>query len=181
MDDRVLEQWLRAVAKDLQKLDSEVRDLRRFQSNVEYDKQVQTVLEIMTRLQSNNTSYTNLILAAGYAAFFTFWSSLKGDMPIKLYAISGLLMVLSLMLFIVWEIVKMIWSAISLRSIEAKIASRSSDPDVVDRLQQEINRFERRIGRFWIWFLIPTITFGISSGLCLVGFFVWKLAESMSA
>jgi len=181
MDDRVLDQWSRAVNKNLNDLSSGVSDLRRFQFNVEYEKQVQTALEIMTRLQASNTSYTNLILAAGYAAFFTFWSSLKSDMPIKLYAISGLLIVLSLLLFIVWEIVKMIWLTIALRSIEAKIIPRPANPDMLTKFYQEINELERRIGRFWIWFLIPTIASGVSSGLCLVGFFAWRLAKSMSA
>ncbi|MBI4780641.1 MAG: hypothetical protein HY785_04895 [Oscillatoriophycideae cyanobacterium NC_groundwater_1537_Pr4_S-0.65um_50_18] len=175
MDDRVIERWSREVAKNLEGLNREVNDLRRFQANVEYDKQVQTVLEIISRLQTSNASYTNLILAAGYAAFFAFWSTLKSDMPIKLYATSGLLMVLSLMFFIAWEIIKMIWTTLALRSIEGKLTSRPPEPDTMAKFQQEINAFDRRIGRLWIYFLFPTITCGITSGLCLVGFFVWKL------
>jgi hypothetical protein len=178
MDDRLIERCLHEVARNLESLNTEVNDLRRFQANVEYDKQVQTALEMMSRLQTSNASYTNLILAAGYAAFFAFWSTLKSDMPTRLYAISGLLMVLSLMLFITWEIIKMIWTTLALRNVEGKLTSRSSEPDIMAKFQREINSFERQIGRLWIYFLLPTIICGIASGLCLVGFFVWKLAST---
>lgn len=175
MDERAIERWSHEVDKQLGKLSKGVNDLQRFRAIAEYDKQLQTVVEIMSRLQASNASYTNLILAAGYAAFFTFWSTLRTDIPIKLYAVSGLLMVLSLMFFMTWEIIKVTRTQLTLRNIENKLLSRSPEPEIMAKFQQEINILDLQLGRLWVYFLLPTLLFGITSGLCLVGFFVWKL------
>jgi hypothetical protein len=176
MDERLIEIWLHNVNGAVNDLRGEVTELRRFQSTVEYDKQVQTALEVMNRMQAGHASYTNLVIAAGYAAFFAFWSTLKNELPSWLYAISGLFIILSLIIFIVWELMKMVWSAIAFRRIEARLASHTPDADIMIKWQQELTSFDRRIGKLWIWFLIPTVVFGLTSALCLVAFFVWRLS-----
>jgi hypothetical protein len=180
MDEWLPGRWSSDMERYINHLIHEVNELHRFQMSVEHDKQIQAVLELMGRIQASHVSYTNLIIVAGYAAFFTFWSTLKNDLPGWLYAISGLLIVLSLLIFIAWEVTKMIWSAVSLRNIERRLTSRPPEADVIFKFQQEINAFERRINRLWIWFLVPTVTLGLASGLCLVAFFAWKLLVALT-
>ncbi len=175
IDERALQRWSDDVSKQINTLGREVAGLKQFQSDVQYEKQVQAALEITNRMQSGHAAYTNLVIAAGYAAYFTLWSTLKGDLPGWLYATSGLLITLSLMIFITWEIMKMIWSAVAFRNIENRLASRVANPEAVTKWQQEILAFDRRVSRIWIWFLAPTVVFGLTSGLCLIGFFVWRL------
>jgi hypothetical protein len=175
IDERVLQRWSDDISRQINTLGREVEGLKQFQSDVQYDKQVQAALEITNRMQSGHAAYTNLVIAAGYAAYFTLWSTLKGDLPNWLYATSGLLITLSLLIFIAWEIAKMIWSAIAFRNIENRLASRAGSPEAITKWQQEILTFDRRVSRIWVWFLVPTIMFGLISSLCLIGFFAWRL------
>jgi hypothetical protein len=175
IDERRLERWSHEVSQQISTLGREVAGLKQFQSDVQYDKQVQTALEIMNRMQVGHAAYTNLVIAAGYAAYFALWSTLKGDLPSWLYALSGMLMTLSLLTFMVWEIMKMIWSAVAFRHIENRLASRPASSEAVTQWQKEILAFDRRVNRIWIWFLAPTILFGLIGGLCLIGFFAWRL------
>jgi len=133
MDSRLFDRWLNEINSHLNRLTKEVKELRQFQASVEYEKQVQAALELMGRMQASHASYTNLIIVAGYAAFFTFWSTLKNDLPKWLYAVSGLLIVLSLLVFIAWEVTKMIWGAFHLRKAEYQLTSRSPGPDIAIR------------------------------------------------
>jgi hypothetical protein len=175
INERELQRWSNDVSKQINTLGKEVEELKQFQSDVQHDKQVQTALEIMNRMQSGHAAYTNLVIAAGYAAYFTLWSTLKSDLPTWLYALSGLTITLSLLIFMVWEITKMIWSAVGFRNIENRLASRAASPEAVTKWQQEIFSLDRRVNRAWIWFLVPTILFGLISGACLIGFFIWRL------
>jgi ferric-dicitrate binding protein FerR (iron transport regulator) len=175
IDERELRRWSDNVAKQMNILEREVIGLKQFQSDVQYDKQVQAALEITSRMQSGHAAYTNLVIAAGYAAYFTLWSTLKSDLPNRLYSLSGLMITLSLLIFMSWEITKMIWSAVAFHNIEKRLASRSASPEAVTKWQQEILSFDRQVSRVWIWFLVPTILFGLSSSLCLIGFFAWRL------
>jgi hypothetical protein len=176
---RDLEQLAYDVDKNFRALAKEVTELRQFQSALMYEKQVQAALELMGRMHNNHVSYTNLIVVAGYAGFFTFWSTIKSDLPKWLYALSGLLIIVSLLCFIAWEVTKMIWGGLHLRKSEAQLTSHRPDEGTILRLQREIDAFDRKLNRLWIWFLIPTVSLGFASGLSLVGFFVWRLFLSL--
>jgi hypothetical protein len=170
-----LQQLARNVDRNFKTLAKEVTELRQFQSNLMYEKQVQASLELMGRMHGNHVSYTNLIVVAGYAGFFTFWSTIKNDLPKWLYAVSGLLIIVSLLCFITWEVTKSIWGGLHLRRVEAQLTSRIPDEGTIFRFQKEIDAFDRKINHIWIGFLIPTVLFGLASALSLVGFFGWKL------
>jgi hypothetical protein len=170
-----LQRLVNYVDKNFQKLAKEVNELRQFQSNLMYEKQVQAALELIGRMHSNHVSYTNLIVVAGYAGFFTFWSTIKNDLPKWLYAVSGLLIIVSLLCFIAWEVTKSIWGGLHLRRAEAQLTSHVPDEETIFRLQKEIDAFDRKINRVWLVFLIPTVLFGFASALSLVVFFGWKL------
>lgn len=175
MDPRQHERWTQEIAKHVDKLSKEVDGLSQFRASVEYEKQVQVALELMARLHSNSVSYANLILVAGYAGFFAFWSTLENNLPKWLHALSGLLIVLSLLFFLTWEVVKMIWSAFTLRRIEHQMTQRPPGADTMTQFQQALNAYDRRVGRLWVWFLLPTIVFGLGGGLALLVGFGWNL------
>jgi hypothetical protein len=177
----MIDQWhlqrcLREFENHINQLTREVNSLRQFQESAIQEKQIKAVLEILTRAQTGQMAYTNLIIVAGYAGFLTFWSSLRNNLPPVLYAVSGLLIVLSLLCFISWETTKMILSAVYLRKSEMQLTSSGlSGVDIITKLQQDNSIFDRRVYKLWFWFLIPTVVFGLSSSLCLVGFFIYKL------
>ena len=71
-------------------------------------------------------SYTNLILIGGYAAFFTMWSSVKEDLSRGYMLWAALLMTVSVSLFLLFEVLKMVELAGRLQ--------RSAQPGQVGRL-----------------------------------------------
>lgn len=114
---------------------------------------------------------------AGYAGYFAFWSTLVTKLPNWLYALSGLLALLSLLLFITWEVIKMTWGTIHLNRINKMVIKTVRGPNVLQIIDAASSLNNVRISKFWLWFLVPTLTFGIAAGLLLLGYFaveVWK-------
>lgn len=179
MDSRQLDRQLGDIKSRIHTLNQEVYQLRQFQAGVEYEKQLQAVLDLTGRLQTNAVAYTNLVIVAGYAAFFTFWGNLENNLPQWLHALSGLFILLSLLLFLAWEVTKMIWSAFHLRQLERQFHNRPPEPNLISHFQQAVGTFERRINRLWIWFLVPTVVFGLAGGCCLISFFVRQLYNTL--
>jgi hypothetical protein len=54
----------------------------------------------------SGTAYLNVVTLGGYAAFFGLWSLLGNDIPLKLKFWSGLLIGVSVLLFVGFEIIK---------------------------------------------------------------------------
>ncbi|MBN0315103.1 hypothetical protein JTM73_33150, partial [Pseudomonas aeruginosa] len=69
-------------------------------------------MQLNEKLMTQASNYTNLIMVAGYAGLFGLWSTLVGRLPQWLYALCGLLALLSLLLFVSWEIIKMVWGSL---------------------------------------------------------------------
>lgn len=175
IDPRQLERWSRDVEKNIDKLGRHVNELKKFQMHIEYEKQVEAAQQLTERLQANSRSYTHLIVAAGYAGFFGFWSMLRKGMPPWLYAMAGLLITISLVLFIGWEVTKMIWGSVHLNRVQKDLAAKPPSPEIIAQFQNALSAFERRSNRVWIWFLVPTIAFGLGAAMCLLAHFSWRL------
>ena len=180
IDPRQLERWSKNVESNLKEVTSHVNDLRRFQMTIDYERQLQAAHEFISKLHSQSVSYTNLILVAGYAAFFTFWSQLNDELPSFIFNLAGFLIIASLLCFIFWEVTKMIWGNLSIRRVQAELDVAKPGPNALAKFQEELISFERRSGKVWVWFLVPTIAFGVGAGLLLLGFFAWRLFLNFS-
>jgi len=118
--------------------------------------------EILASMYTGMSNYTNLIVLAGYAGLFSLWGFGKGYLGSmsKIWIIISLL--LSLAFFVGAEVFKMIYHAIYLRKISKNLNEGQYDTraeiDTFTRAQQE---FDLQNARFWPYFLIPTITFGL--------------------
>jgi hypothetical protein len=178
IDPNRLQRWSDDIAGRVNELGHHVNDLRKFKMIIEYEKQIESTQQLTERLQSNAMSYTNLIIVAGYAGFFTFWATLAKELPHWLYSLTGFLIMVSLLTFIGWEIFKMIWNAIYLNSIQKQLTAEPPSAATLKNFQAAISKFERSANRVWIWFLIPSVMFGLSAGLCLLGFFAWRIWQS---
>ncbi|MDF3199681.1 hypothetical protein P3C29_13410 [Pseudomonas sp. 1912-s] len=75
-----------------------IDELKDFQLHLERDKGANALMEMHERQMASAGTYINLILVAGYAGFFGLWSTLSPKLPPRLYALCGLLAVLSLVL-----------------------------------------------------------------------------------
>ena len=56
------------------------------------------------RILQAASGYNQIVVLAGYAGFFTIWSAAKDDVPHWLLLTSGLLMGLSLIIYVAWTI-----------------------------------------------------------------------------
>jgi hypothetical protein len=123
-----------------------------------HEKQVEDLIRVLSSLYDKAAAYTNLILAAGYAGFFAVWANVKVLMtPIEL-RISGLSMTLSLLVFVAWEITKMIYTS---RSLTDLVKVSDADAQSIDQKLLEHEKHHRRINvrllRVWVWILAATI------------------------
>jgi hypothetical protein len=174
IDSNRLLQWSRKTDQRMAELGRRVANLQEFKAAVQYDKQIKALQELATQLQSNSNGYTNLVLVAGYAGFFTFWATLSNTLPQWLYLLTGLLIISSLLAFIGWEVIKMIWSTLYFNRVQRDL-SRNPGRETVARFQNSIQQFVRASNRVWIWFLVPTVALGFGAGACVLGFFVWRM------
>ncbi|UZM14595.1 hypothetical protein LZV00_01895 [Pseudomonas kielensis] len=138
------------------------------------DKQIEAFIQLNEKLMSNAVNYTNLIMVAGYAGFFAFWSTLVDKIPAWLFFACGLLITLSLTFFISWELIKMFWSASHIRKTQA-ILAQSRRQNIVTEYENAIQKFNAEAQRVWMLFLIPSVLTGILAAVMLVGYFFNQL------
>lgn len=171
--------WYEQVKETVNSMGEEIDVIKRFQQECERDKKVGMLMQLNEKLMTQATNYTNLILVAGYAGFFGLWSSLITKLPNWLYALSGLFALLSLILFVSWEIIKMIWGNRYMNRTNKMITEVARGPDVLDMFISAYSLHSVKAQKVWVWFLIPTMTFGMLAALLLVGFFVLQIWKSL--
>jgi hypothetical protein len=144
--------------------------LRNLEAEVMLDKQLQVQREMTDKLQAHTMSYTNIVLGLGYAGFFAMWSVVDKYIPPWAHALSGMLMSLSLAVFIGWEVNRMIHSAVEFRALQKKLQGSVNQ---ITLLQQTMQKIDARTGMLWPFVLIPCIVLAAGSGLlvlwCLSG------------
>lgn len=110
--------------------------------------------------------YSSLILVAGYAAFFTMWSSVKNDLSKPAMFASGLLATASVCLFLSFEVAKMfLTQRLTVRISNAFNKADASTPTTVFR--DVIDSESKRASRIWPFFFWPTILSGFGAGAIL--------------
>lgn len=151
---------MQKLAEEVGKHAQELEELR-----LERQKQevVDASIKIVTAVYSNAKAYTNVIIIAGYAAFFAMWGFVRADIPLLASLWALLLMAFSAAVFVLFEIYKMIWSAWSVRRT---IFATEDANDPIGRLA-EIEKSQQReaqvFGKIWIFALICTVPLGVAA------------------
>lgn len=139
------------------------------------NENINAAKELTSHAYAKANSYTNLIIVAGYIGFFTLWSSLKNDLPSWAILSSGFCILLSLLIFIGFELYKMISGSIKMH----KLSKRLQNPTI--ETLNEIQRIERdgalSSAKIWIFTVIPTVFFGVAAGLILLFCFTVTFLE----
>lgn len=170
------ERWCRDTSRVVERLVTEVEKMKQEQI---VEKQISAFIQLNEKLMSNANAYTNLIMVAGYAGFFAFWSTLSGKIPTWLFNACGLAITLSLTLFITWEIVKMFWSAKHMQATQAILAKRPH-ASVITEFEKAFQDFSTRSQKVWLVFLVPTVLSGMTAACLLLGYFCLSLAGVIS-
>jgi hypothetical protein len=75
-----------------------------------------------SRLLEASSSYNQVVVLAGYAGFFTIWSTVRTDVPHWLLLLSGGLMGLSLIVYVAWTVYGMVLSRNSIQRVLDELA-----------------------------------------------------------
>lgn len=144
---------------------------------------VDSYVRIVAGIYDKANTYTNLIMIAGYAGFFALWQMTKDYLGRKQTLSSALLMLISVVVFVVFEIYKAHYTSRILRRYQQAL-SRPENKIGLAAMVETMNTFERderdsalHFVTFWnLSFWVTTIT-GLGAGVILVVAFVHRLLQ----
>ncbi|WP_374473371.1 hypothetical protein [Arenimonas sp.] len=109
--------------------------------------------------------YTQLVMVIGYGAFFTLWVQTKGLMSGWLFASTGLLITISLLVFIIVELAK---AYIQGKYLPLVMAGKLSNAEYLAKLDRQMSH--------WLWTFLVSATTGLAAGCSL---FIWFLYRTV--
>jgi|GEM_PF-2022482 hypothetical protein len=148
----------------------EAQKLAEIEAALEQDKAIQH-FNLAVATYQKGRDYTNFIIVAGYAAFFALWSDVAKDIDRASRLLSGGLLGLSLVLFITWEIVKMVTNAREGHLLSEAIWGARNREDLALRsrdAERQINLADVFAHDLWPAIFIPTVLSGLVGALVLV-------------
>lgn len=95
------------------------------------DRMVSVQREFLKEAIGLASQYTTVIMVAGYAALFAFWSQSKGTFTTNTYLSVAVLLAISVIAFVGWELYGMFLRSTSMLGIAAAVGDRE---EFVDRL-----------------------------------------------
>jgi hypothetical protein len=128
------------------------------------------LIELNSQTYSSAASYDNVVIIAGYAAFFTLWAGVNKDVTPYCRVVTVTLMGTSLLFYIAWHMLQML----TRQSHEFKRAgvfkhmqdSARFNAEWVSATQAQEVAFQR-ILRLWPWLFIPSLVLGFGGGIVL--------------
>lgn len=111
----------------------------------------ETLLSFQTKSLEQSSTYNQVIILAGYAAFFAVWSTVSSEIPRWALLVSGGLIVISVIVYVAWTVANMILLKTYQESTAAALAQGFDD--FFPRLQQVDGKFltkRQRIMRWWL-------------------------------
>jgi hypothetical protein len=146
------------------------------------EKARKTQSEQAKTIYDQTKSYQTTIIGLAYGGFFAIWAYAKTFVTdTKLAAVAGALMGLSIFLFVVFEILNMLFlTFVTLETAKfARSITAPSDPNripmIAEQLVNSANTFKEKLesaaGKLifvWPWFFIPSLLAGIIAALLLI-------------
>lgn len=118
------------------------------------------------------TRYTNLVIAAGFAAFFAVWSAFIPHLPRWATLLTGSLIGAALILFIAWTVYQAWENGLSAKRTAAALLGATQQN--FSARWDAVTKAERlailRIYTLWPWIFLPTVALGLSAAVLLAGF-----------
>lgn len=131
-------------------------------------------LRVVSATFHRSVAYTNLMLAGGYAGFFGLWQLTKEFIAKDQALWAALLMLVSIVTFILFEVIKMIIISLAVQRHAVRLRSpdASRDPQL---LLQKLNEFEQiqqlssvRFMRCWAATVVVALRSALG-GVCVLG------------
>ena len=136
-------------------------------------------------LYDKATAYTNLLMGAGFAAYFGVWSLVRPFLTRRQTLLAAVLMLLSLAAFVFFELWKGVVTGVATqrraKGLFGQDGESESDPE---RFIAKIQAFENantadalRFSRVWPWAWGASVLFGLAGFCVLLTSLLWQLTH----
>lgn len=117
------------------------------------------ILDITTESYSRAQAYTSFIIGAGYASFLAIWHTAYGDLDPNYRVWAIIFLSISILVFVVFEVTKMILSSVMLLK-QANIVSLDNN-SFMEALKVANQKKKEMISthlRIWVFTLVTTVS-----------------------
>lgn len=145
-------------------------------------KQMQAdILEANCQLFSNAQTYTTVVIFGAYAAFFAIWSFTKDDMTRGQLYWTAILMGVSILVFVLFEVFKMLMTSFELIRL-SRLALRELPPSQFFIKRAAAKQHSMRLTNMlvlpaWGLAVLVTLATGIPAAIILLASLAVKLAK----
>jgi len=119
---------------------------------------IQILIRIMSASYDKSVSYTNLFMVGGYASFFVVWAKMYDKFSKFYMGLAGVLMFISLLVFIVWELYKMIFYSTNFRNLQKVLEEKDPKKFNAKLSEHQFNEKKRALEQVKIWWLVLIVT-----------------------
>ena len=154
--------------------DRNTQDIHELIARSQQNEQLEGAIKVFTAIYSSARAYTNVVILAGYAAFFAAWGFLRNDIAHRASLWALFLMMVSAAVFVAFEVGKMIWISTLTRRF-SKGLYNGNPLAALENLRKNEQREAVFIGRIWIWALIGTLVPGFTA----FGVLAWNLVGAL--
>ena len=139
------------------------------------EKIIEAQKELLAFTFSQAQAYTNLIIVAGYAGFFALWNFVQDDITKTQLFWSGILITISLIVFVLWEVYGMFRRSRSLLEISEAVNKPNEFEELIRSHKQKESERAISYGRTWIAALSITVLTGFSA----IGIMLWSFISGL--
>lgn len=128
--------------------------------------------ELLADTFSQARAYTNVLLAAGYAGFFGIWAFVRSYLTPGEVLWSALLAMVSLAMFVAWEVFGMYMRSRTLIAIAKAVAEPERFEELMLAYQRSARDRAIRFGRIWVVTVWGTVVTGLAAFCVLLSAFM---------
>lgn len=149
-----------------------VNELVERAQNEDFEKQVEALIKINASLFDKAAAYTNLVIVAGYAVFYTVWSKSEAYLPSTWFVAAALLVTFSALTFICFEVFKLLINRETFKCLDEVVkAAHNQISNKIEKYELRNAKLSARVMRAWIIVFPVTLTTGLCGAvILLVGF-----------
>lgn len=128
------------------------------------------LIRLSAETYSAAANYDNVVIIAGYAAFFTLWAGTSGDLPRVCRLVTVALMGASLLFYISWHMLQMLtrqYHEFKRAAVFKFMNSPAKFNSEWVKAAQAQDVATNKILRFWIWLFVPSVALGFAGGIVL--------------
>jgi hypothetical protein len=144
------------------------------------DEVKKSLMETQSASFNFATAYTTVIIFGGYASLFTIWSYTREHLPkITSYRVA-LLMGVSILCFVLFEVFKMLLVSRELLKVRELLVNRLSPSEFLEKREklarESHNLTQKLVLPVWAIILVVTVLTGVGASVLLLSAFATELA-----